>query len=119
MSFCCTSSGFVQPGPVAVAKDVKADSAQTQLETCWNEMLGANRIGRAIRRVRFPFFELDITVLIPRSLNQHDLLGIGDAGGRLRLLETEANRLAPKDAELEKWEDAIDEHYRREGKQRA
>ena len=45
----------------------------------------------------YAFVDLNTTVLIPRSLSQCNLLGVGDAGGCLRLPENEANGLAPRD----------------------
>src|SRR5580698_11567221 len=45
----------------------------------------------------YAFVDLNTTVLIPRSLSQCNLLGVGDAGGCLRLPENAANGLAPID----------------------
>src|SRR6266545_831341 len=45
----------------------------------------------------YAFVNLNTTVLIPRSLSQCNLLGVGDAGGCLRLPENEASGLAPRD----------------------
>jgi hypothetical protein len=45
----------------------------------------------------YAFVDLNTTVLIPRSLSQCNLLGVGDAGGCLRLPENEATGLAPRD----------------------
>ena len=38
-------SGFVQPRTIGVAERVKPDPAKSQLETCWNQVVGTNRIG--------------------------------------------------------------------------
>src|ERR1035438_2885525 len=43
------------------------------------------------------FVDLNTSVLIPRSLSQCSLLGVRDAGGWLRLAESEANRPARRD----------------------
>src|SRR4029077_10321242 len=48
-------------------------------------------------RSRYAFVNFHTTVLIPCSLSQCNLLGVGDAGGCLRLPENEASGLAPKD----------------------
>src|SRR5260370_38633330 len=45
-------------------------------------------------RSSYAFVNFDATVLIPRSLSQCNLLGVGDAGGCLRLPENEATVLA-------------------------
>src|SRR6202162_5794624 len=59
-----------------------------------------NRFPPAIEpyvRSCYAFVDLNTTVLIPRSLSQCNLLGVGDAGGCLRLPENEANGLARRD----------------------
>src|SRR5260370_4004636 len=59
-----------------------------------------NRFPPAIEpyvRSRHAFVDFNTTVLIPRSLSHCNLLGVGDAGGCLRLPENEANGLAPRD----------------------
>ena len=77
------SSGFVEPGTVAVAAYVKTDPAQPQFDTCRNQVLGTDRVGvigpagywtwkdpavRGFRAQRLPFCQLENKAPFERHL---------------------------------------------------